>query len=244
MRLKLELLALSQQQAFRDADGVIYLTRFAQQAVQQASGIVSPNSAVIAHGINDAFRTAPRKQVSLDRYSEERPFRLLYVSIVTVYKHQWHVAQAVADLRNVGFPVSIDFVGPAYGPALRRLTAMLRRIDPAHTFARYRGEIPYTQLPVRYQQADAFIFASSCENLPIILLEAMAAGLPIWCSDRGPMPEVLGQAGVYFNPEDAASITEAAKSLLTNIELRQRCGSGAYALSRPLIPGRRARERR
>ena len=66
-----------------------------------------------------------------------------------------------------------------------------------------------------------FIFASSCENLPIILLEAMASHLPIACSNRLPMPEVLGDTGVYFDPEDITSITNALRELLVSSELRK-----------------------
>jgi len=45
-----------------------------------------------------------------------------------------------------------------------------------------------------------------------ILVEAMASGLPIACSNRGPMPEVLGDAGVYFDPEDPHDIARALRT--------------------------------
>jgi glycosyltransferase involved in cell wall biosynthesis len=60
--------------------------------------------------------------------------------------------------------------------------------------------------------------------MPNILLEAMAAGLPIACSNRGPMPEVLGTAGLYFNPENPAEIACAIRTVID--EQRQ----GALAL--------------
>ena len=49
----------------------------------------------------------------------------------------------------------------------------------------------------------------------------MAIGLPVACSNRGPMPEVLQDAGVYFDPEDPVSISDAVESLLNNTELRE-----------------------
>ena len=64
------------------------------------------------------------------------------------------------------------------------------------------------------------IFASSCENMPNILIETMAAGLPIACSNRGPMFEVLGDAGLYFNPENSNEIFDALEQLITQPELR------------------------
>ena len=96
-----------------------------------------------------------------------------------MYKHQWHVAEAVANLRRAGVPVVLeDLLGPAYPAALRRLQKALKRVDPHGDCITYHGPKSYSGLHTWYHQADAFVFASSCENMPNILLEAMAAGLP------------------------------------------------------------------
>jgi glycosyltransferase involved in cell wall biosynthesis len=157
---------------------------------------------------------------------------LLYVSILDVYKHQEQVVQAVALLRQEGLPVKLDLVGPAYPPVLSRLTAMLRQLDPQGNFINYAGPLPYAEMPGVNRDADGFVFASSCENMPNILLEAMASGLPIACSGRGPMPEVLGEAGVYFDPEDPTSIAAALRELLSSPELRARWAQAAYQRAR------------
>jgi glycosyltransferase involved in cell wall biosynthesis len=141
------------------------------------------------------------------------------------------VAEAIAQVRRAGFPVTLDFVGPAYGPALKRLQEVIRHVDSKQEFIHYVGPVDYRQLPAWYHGADAFVYASSCENLPIILLEAMAAGLPIACSHHGPMPEVLGQAGVYFDPENASDIATTILSLLTDDEFRQQCAQQAFEQS-------------
>ncbi len=148
------------------------------------------------------------------------PFRILYVSIVDVYKHQWNVAQAVACLRKEGLPVVLELVGPAYRPALRRLETARRRLDPTEAFIRYRGPADHEQLPEVYRQAELCVFASTCENLPNILLESMASGVPIACSKYGVMPEVLGDGGVYFDPENPEDIAQAIGGLIASPELR------------------------
>jgi glycosyltransferase involved in cell wall biosynthesis len=76
-----------------------------------------------------------------------------------------------------------------------------------------------------------FVFASSCENMPSTLIEAMASGLPIACSDRGPMPEVLQDGGTYFDPEDPASIAAAIGELLQSPERRRSAAARARALA-------------
>ena len=184
--------------------------------------------AVVPHGVEDRFRRPPREQLSIDEYSLERPFRLLYVSIIDVYKHQWHVAAAVNQLRSRGVPVAIDFVGPSMPPSLDRLREVLVKLDPGGTFLRYHGAIPFDELHLLHETADLFVFASSCENMPSILLESMAAGFPIASSNRGPMPEILGEGGVYFDPENPEEIAEAIRRLVEDPELRERCADSAF----------------
>lgn len=215
---RLLLLRWMQAETFRRANGVIFLTRYAQDTVLAVTGPIPGKIAVIPHGINRQFFCHPRPQRPGGCHVSS--FRIVYVSIVDVYKHQWHVAQAVADLRRQGLPVELELFGPAYLPALRRLAATMRRLDPASAFIRYRGFLPHDELPKLYRAADLCVFASSCENLPNILLETMAAGLPIACSKRGPMPEVLGDAGVYFDPESPEDILRAIKELAESPELR------------------------
>ena len=184
--------------------------------------------AIISHGIDNRFMCAPRSQRILEDYSDVNPFRLLYVSIVDVYKHQWNVAEAVAHLRAEGFPVTLDLIGPAYGPAMERLQKVLRHVDPSQIFIRYLGAVPYQELHYVYSATDACVFASSCENMPNTLLEGMASGLPIACSNRGPMPEVLGDAGAYFDPEDVGSITLALRQLIVSPKLRAEKAQAAF----------------
>jgi len=228
LTVKYWLLRFTQTAGFRKADGVIFLTRFAQDAVTEVTGLLRGKVAIVPHGIDNRFMCAPRSQQALGHYSADNPFRFLYVSIIDVYKHQWNVAEAVAQLRAEGIPVALDLVGPAYLPALGRLRKVLRRIDPEQSTVRYRGAVGYSGLHRLYRATDACVFASSCENMPNILLEAMASGLPIACSDRGPMPEVLGDAGIYFDPEDVRSITLAIRQLILSPELRAEKAQAAF----------------
>jgi glycosyltransferase involved in cell wall biosynthesis len=79
--------------------------------------------------------------------------------------------------------------------------------------------------------SDIFLFASSCENMPVTLLEGMAAGLPIICSNRGPMPEILQDGGLYFNPENVESISNALKNILDDLELYKKLASRSKNLA-------------
>jgi glycosyltransferase involved in cell wall biosynthesis len=85
---------------------------------------------------------------------------------------------------------------------------------------KFEDFVPHGDLPNYLAQADIFVFASSCENMPNTLIEAMAFGLPIACSNRGPMPEVLQDGGEYFDPESSESILNAVLRIMLDPELR------------------------
>ena len=228
LALKLLLLRWVQSQTFRRVDGVIFLTEYARQVVLRVTGPLSAATTIIPHGLNSRFKIGPRAQRPASEYSNAKPYRILYVSIIDQYKHQWQVVEAVAALRQEGFPASLDLVGPAYPSALARLQETLTRLDPDGSWVRYHGAIPFESLHQYYADADAGLFASSCENLPNILLETMASGLPIACSNRGPMPEVLGAGGVYFDPEDSEEIAYALQNLIQSPSLRAELSERSY----------------
>jgi glycosyltransferase involved in cell wall biosynthesis len=190
---------------------------------------------IIPHGVHERFTLVPRTQAGIREYSVAAPLRIAYVSNVDLYKHQWMAVEAVGVLRSEGLPVSLDLIGPAYPVAMRRLTRALRRIDRAGEFVRYVGAVPHDKLHEHLANTDIFLFASSCENMPNALLEAMASGLPIACSDREPMPEVLGDAGVYFDPENPSDIARALRELVASPEIRCEKAQAAFerALSYP-----------
>lgn len=228
MRLKLALLHRAQRATFRAADGLILLTEYARDVLARDLERSPVRATVIPHGVDRALLRPPRPQAPIAEYSPSRPFRLLYVSTVDLYKHQWQVARAVAALRDEGLPLAIEFVGGAYEPARRRLEAALAAVNARGPFAAYRGPVPRADLAARYHAADGFVFASTCENLPNILVEAMAAGLPIASSDRRPMPDVLGSAGTYFDPESVPSIAAGVRALVVDAAARARCSRAAY----------------
>lgn len=221
MRLKMWLLRQVQRRSFQKADGMIFLTQYARDGVSQWLGDATGLRALIPHGIEPRFAAHPKPQLAAQDYSLERPFTFLYVSILMPYKHQIEVAKAASALRQSGCPVRVRFVGTDWGRYGQQFRETLRQLDPQEEFLAWTGAVPFSSLHAEYQTADAFLFASSCENLPNILIEAMTAGLPIACSNRGPMPEVLGDAGVYFNPEEPDAIAGALRVLFEKTQLRE-----------------------
>ena len=229
MALKLLLLRWNQSSSFKRADGMIFLTRYAFDAVTGITGPLKGKTSILPHGIDARFRLSPRPQRTPSEFSPSDPLRVVYVSTVDVFKHQWSVVEAIGRLRDEGLPIRLDLYGSARAGILPRLTKAIDRVDARGEFIHYRGEVDHREVNRCYADADICVFASSCENMPNILIESMAAGLPIACSNRGPMPEVLGDAGVYFDPESPAGIADAVRELAMSAELRVEKAAAASA---------------
>lgn len=232
MTIKSILLRFIQKRSFYKVQGVIFLTEYAQNIVNKDSRQLSAKELIIPHGLNPRFSMKPRPQHPISKYSINDPYRILYVSIVDQYKHQWHVATAVSLLRKSGYPIILDMVGPFKKNAIRRLNKKLTELDPNSNYIHYHGSIPFLKLHNYYANANLGLFASSCENLPNILLEKMGAGLPIACSNLGPMPEILKDAGVYFNPEDPKEIAEALRIMIDSPKLRSQLAAESFNKSK------------
>jgi N-acetyl sugar amidotransferase len=230
-RLRLILLRQLQTRSMRRAEGVIFLTDYAASVIRQVTGPLT-NMQVIPHGIGENFKRSRVREAWPD--DSTRPIRCIYVSHTTMYKHQWVVVRAIARLRERGHNLSLHLVGAGFGwtPALARLERELAYSDPDGEFVEVLGPVGHREIPALLANADIFVFASSCENMPNTLVEGMAAGLPIACSNRGPMPEVLKDGGAYFDPENLQSIAEAIEKIILDREFRTSIASRAEEYSR------------
>ena len=219
-RVRLHVLEWLQARTFRRAGKVIYVSEFSKDVVEQRIGGGNGASEVVYHGINARFTASDLKSLQ-QKKRLAGPFRWLYVSNVDAYKNQTTVAKAVGRLILEGHDIIFDFVGPGKAGAVRQLQHEIAKADPSGQRVRYLGRLDYESIEKAYEAADGFVFASSCETFGMILLEAMAAGLPLAASKRSAIPEIVGDAGVFFDPESPTSISEAMRRIMTDLALRE-----------------------
>lgn len=84
------------------------------------------------------------------------------------------------------------------------------------------------QLAELYQNALIYIFPSLCEGFGLPPLEAMSYGLPVVSSSASCLPEILGKAALYFDPENVNDILEKIKQILDNQSLKKELISAGY----------------
>lgn len=228
-RLRLLVILVLQNLAFRRAEGVIFLTEYAAKVIQKSCGVLT-NFICIPHGVDSMFKL-DRAVTSLSD-NKKPPTRCVYVSNTEMYKHQWVVVKAISMLRKQGYDLTCTLVGGGTGTAQKLLQEILAKEDPNGTFINQYDFLPHQRLPNLLKEMDLFVFASSCENMPVTLIEGMSLGLPIACSNRGPMPEVLVDGGVYFDPEDQYAIAEAIEKIIKSPSLSTSIANRAHSLSK------------
>ena len=86
----------------------------------------------------------------------------------------------------------------------------------------FPGFVPDAAIPALYAAADAFAFPSLFEGFGIPVLEAMASGTPVCAANTSSIPEVVGNAGVLFDPLDVTAMTSGLKQVLMDQDLRKR----------------------
>jgi glycosyltransferase involved in cell wall biosynthesis len=147
--------------------------------------------------------------------------RVLMVTRMLERKGVQYVLDALAD---TPIPAEVNIIGDGpYLPELRRRATELR--SPAKFWGWLDNRSP--ELRGIYDSSGIFVLPSEAENFPIVLLEAMAAGLAIVTTAGTGCAEVVGDAGILVPVRDSRAIARALKRLVDDADLRQTLGAAA-----------------
>ncbi|MBI5793867.1 glycosyltransferase family 4 protein [Candidatus Uhrbacteria bacterium] len=83
-------------------------------------------------------------------------------------------------------------------------------------------------LAALYRQASVYVFPSKCEGFGLPPLEAMSFGVPVAASNTSSLPEILGEAAVYFDPKDPEKITQAIRKVFEDPSLQETLRKKAF----------------
>ena len=229
-RFKLELMNFFMKSSFKKSDGIIYHSKFAKKIVNKQ--IRYPINVIIPIGVNSKYYKEPEKK----EFESKLTINLLYVSSVFLYKHQWNVIKSVYKLMQKSKyknKFKLKLIGNGENIAMNKTFNCLNELNnPDYIEFIYDLPTPYENLHLEYKNCDIFVFASTCENLPNNLLEAMASGNPIACSKKEPMTDILGDAAEYFTAHDIDSIANSIENIINNPSLSLERSQKAYEISK------------
>jgi glycosyltransferase involved in cell wall biosynthesis len=155
---------------------------------------------VIPHGVDPAF-------FALDR-SRVEPY-ILCVSTLHPHKNLDRLIRAYARQKR-DYKLVLAGMRGFHTAKVEALIAELGVSDSVEL----KGWIPRSDLLRLYERARAFIYPSTFEGFGMPVLEAMAAGLPVACSDIPPLREVAGDSALYFDPLDESAIATALDQVI------------------------------
>ena len=209
-RLKFILIRVLQKKSFRNSKGVIFLTEFAREHI--LSKINSKiNNVVIPHGI---------LQQEYNNYKFQKDkFNILYISDFLPYKHNLNVVKAVSSLINEGYKISLTLIGAIDNKQYPKIKEIIALNPYLNDKIQVLGQLEYKEIKKHFSYSSLFLFASTCENLPFIVLEAISYGLPVITTDKMPMNQIVSGQNILFDSLDIKSIKSVIKENLEEEKL-------------------------
>jgi glycosyltransferase involved in cell wall biosynthesis len=157
------------------------------------------------------------------------PPEILTVGRLVPVKGQALLVESLAGLRRRGVEAKLTFVGD--GPQLPPLRALAERLGVADA-VEFAGAVGQEEIRDYYERADVFALPSFAEGLPVVLIEAMATGLPVVASRITGIPELVeeGVSGLLVTPGDVSELTAALeRALRDSPERREAMGRAGRA---------------
>lgn len=220
---------------FQTADSLRYYAGNIRSAVQQADHILAdsqatkddlgsllgvPTEKVTVHmlGVDPAFRPLPRTEIEQARQRLGLPSTyLLFVGTFEPRKNLTGLLDAYCRLADALPLVIVGRRGWLYESIFQKVRdlGLEQRVI-------WLEDLPFADLPMVYNGAALLVLPSFYEGFGFPPLEAMACGVPTVVSNRGSLPEVVGDTGLMIDPDDGEALVDALRRMLTDSALRDR----------------------
>ncbi len=206
---------------------ILAVSRATKEDLQRVFSLPGQKIEVVYNALDARLAQPPSLEMTertLTRYSVHSPY-LLYAGNVKPHKNLPRLIEAFAvvkdELREDSRyrDLKLIIIGDELSkhPQLRHAVIQSR----TQSDVRFLGFVDPQTLSVFYARASAFVFPSLYEGFGLPPLEAMAMGAPVVTSNVSSLPEVLGEAAQFVNPENVFDISRGIKQVLLDDELRR-----------------------
>jgi glycosyltransferase involved in cell wall biosynthesis len=217
-------LRLTVQRTLKRAARVLTPSEFSRNAILRHYRLDEDKVVVVPNAVASQFRPIERAgaRAAIQRkFGISRPF-VLTVGDLQPRKNHLGLLHAFEDMLRAEpqLPQDLVFVGKEtwYSPELHRAVDRSAIRDRV----RFTGFVEDADVVQFYGASDLFVFPSFYEGFGLPILEAMACGRAVACSQLTAMPEVANAAGILFDPGSKEEITRAMLDVLRDAELRAR----------------------
>jgi glycosyltransferase involved in cell wall biosynthesis len=197
----------------RHNNRVIVPSDFVRKELLRLTKISEENIDIVPLGYDSAlFRPAGEdiKQDFLGRHNMKGPF-ILFVGSLFPYKNIMTLVKAFMNIKD-RISHSLIIIGKKEVSSERL---------PEDGRIQYLDYVRKDDMPRFYSYADLLVHPSFVEGFGITILEAMACGTPVISSRGGSLPEIVGDAGILFDPEDGKALEEAILRVIHNKDLQR-----------------------
>lgn len=226
----------------RQARFVSIQTEWGMKDLIQQYGIEAKKIAVIPWGsVLNAYPQPEHREVEATREKYQLPDQFLFFPAVT-WPHKNHevVIRALAELKKQGLDISLVCTGDRTDH-YSRLEELAERSGVQDRMI-FLGFVSPVELQSVYSLATAMIFPSRFEGFGLPVLEAFQSGLPVLCARATVLPEVAGDAALFFDPDDAKEAAEAIKRLISSPSLRAQMVQSGFARASALTVSKTAEQ--
>lgn len=203
----------------RRASALIAISESTKRDLMRIYGVAEEKITVVYEAASPIFRPATPEQVAEVKRRYGLPERyLLALGTIEPRKNLIRLLGALRLLRQKDPELSLVIVGSA-GWLYQDFFQALEKLDDPKAVL-LSGYVPDEDLPAVISGAAAYVLASLYEGFGLPILEAMACGTPVVCSNTSSMPELGGDAARYFNPQDTWDMAAAIGAVLEDADLR------------------------
>ncbi|GMV20229.1 MAG: hypothetical protein AMXMBFR57_01780 [Acidimicrobiia bacterium] len=209
--------------SMRRAAAVVCVSEHAKRDLLEFVDLPESRVHVVPWGVDEAFRPSEDRQQARRRLGLSGEI-VLMVGHTQGYMNVDRMLRAFGQLVAQHGEATLVKVGLPFTPEQMRLIAELELGDRV----RIAGRVPFADLPSYYHAADVLLYAPLLAGFGLPPLEAMACGTPVVASDRGAIPEVVGDGGILVDADDENAMADAMSDLLTNPARRRRLVEKGY----------------
>ena len=214
--------------ARRQADWILTVSEFSRQALVEQFGLKPEKVKVIGEAPHPIFRQLPDPTIPAELIEKgvQPDSRLVtYVGGFSPHKNLQGLLHAVARIdQTVGTPWHLvlvgDYANDSFWGCHHELIELAQKLGLADRVT-FTGYVPDEHLVILYNAATMLVLPSMSEGFGLPVVEAMACGLPVAVSNRSSLPDVIGSAGLMFDPVSHDQIAESICRLLCDEQLRR-----------------------